>query len=152
MNLDDLKDYPMYYHMDGTPYTGTRHEQTLAWGRDFENRLTNGGVIGRDTLWNGIWVSTMWMGLDHNFGGGRPLIFESMAFEGPGPRSQDLDQDRYSTLEEAKAGHAAMVKKFSHWTWVYIIFWRKLMRRAEEAFQWLRGWRSRSKKSNPEDA
>lgn len=53
------------------------------------------------------WVSTVWLGLDHSWSGGPPLIFETMIFGGP------LDQDyqqRYSTVEEARAGHERAVE------------------------------------------
>lgn len=50
-------------------------------------------------------VSTVFLGLDHAFGQGSPLIFETMVFGGP----LDGRQDRYSTYEQAEAGHAAMV-------------------------------------------
>lgn len=52
-----------------------------------------------------IWISTVWLGLNHNFFDGPPLIFETMIFGG------NLDQEmwRYSTVEEARAGHAFAV-------------------------------------------
>ena len=54
------------------------------------------------------WISTVWLGLDHSFAGGPPLIFETMVFatspdvSGPGP---DLECRRWSTEAEALAGH-----------------------------------------------
>ena len=57
-------------------------------------------------------VSTVWLGLDHQFGDGPPLIFETMVF----PSNEDfgdLDSRRYSTEQEAVAGHATMVAKWS---------------------------------------
>lgn len=62
------------------------------------------------TLPGGARVSTVWLGLDHQFGDGPPLIFETMVF--PAESSMDLDCERYSTEEEAKAGHSAMVEKW----------------------------------------
>lgn len=50
-------------------------------------------------------VSTVFLGLNHAFGGGRPLWFETMVFGG----EHDQDMDRYATLEEAMAGHERMV-------------------------------------------
>lgn len=58
------------------------------------------------------WVSTVWLGIDHNYGDGPPLIFETMVFatssavQGLGP---DLDCRRYSTEAQARAGHDEMV-------------------------------------------
>ncbi|KKL98871.1 hypothetical protein LCGC14_1820150 [marine sediment metagenome] len=54
-------------------------------------------------------VSTVFLGLDHSFGEGPPLIFETMVFS---QTNDEQDMNRYSTLEEAKAGHAEMVKKW----------------------------------------
>ena len=63
------------------------------------------------TLRDGAWVSTVWLGLDHNMSDvGPPLIFETMLFATCGEWS-DLDQDRYSTEAEAIEGHWRMVKK-----------------------------------------
>jgi hypothetical protein len=59
-------------------------------------------------------VSTVWIGLDHNYFGGRPLIFETMVFaikDGKWDMS-DLDCERYSTEEEALKGHEAMCRKW----------------------------------------
>jgi hypothetical protein len=52
-------------------------------------------------------VSTVWLGLDHNWWPDRPpLIFETMIFGG----KLDLEVWRYSTEEQAVAGHADAVK------------------------------------------
>lgn len=62
---------------------------------------------------NGRWVSTVWLGLDHGFGrSSRPLIFETLVFGVHGSTSGELAQERYSTEEEALAGHAALVRKW----------------------------------------
>lgn len=46
-------------------------------------------------------VSTVFLGLDHQFGDGEPLVFETMIFGG----EHDLYQDRYATWDEAVEGH-----------------------------------------------
>lgn len=52
-------------------------------------------------------VSTVWMGLDHNFfGEGPPLIFETMIFGGP----LDGQRWRWPTEEAALAGHDQVVE------------------------------------------
>ena len=62
---------------------------------------------------DGTWISAVWLGLDHRFGSdGPPLIFETMVF----PSKSDLresDCERYATEDEARAGHAAMVARWS---------------------------------------
>lgn len=56
-------------------------------------------------------VSTVFLGLDHRFGGdGPPLVFESMFFrDGPGIGSEDCE--RCSTWEQAEEQHRRMVAK-----------------------------------------
>lgn len=46
-------------------------------------------------------VSTVWLGLNHNWGDGPPLIFETTVFGG----TWDQWQERYSTKEQALKGH-----------------------------------------------
>ncbi len=52
-------------------------------------------------------VSTVFLGLDHSFMGGPPLLFETMVFGGP----LNMEMDRYHTWREAEAGHKAMVER-----------------------------------------
>jgi len=53
-----------------------------------------------------IMVSTVFLGLDHRWDSGPPLLFESMCFNGP----LDEAQERYTTWEQAKKGHSEMVE------------------------------------------
>jgi hypothetical protein len=52
-------------------------------------------------------VSTVFLGLDHSFGDGPPLLFETMVFGGP----LDDEMERYTTWDEAEQGHARMVER-----------------------------------------
>jgi hypothetical protein len=54
--------------------------------------------------------STVFIGLDHNWGEGPPLVFETMIFGG----EFDQYQYRYSTWAEAEAGHAVAVGMVEH--------------------------------------
>ena len=56
--------------------------------------------VARTTIGK-IFVSTVFLGLNHNFGMGKPLLFETMIFGG----KHDGYQDRYSTWKEAEKGH-----------------------------------------------
>lgn len=54
---------------------------------------------------DGVLVSTVFLGLDYNFAGGPPLLYETMVFrEGRGDECE-----RYHTREEALAGHERML-------------------------------------------
>jgi hypothetical protein len=56
-------------------------------------------------------ISTVFLSLDHQWGQGPPLIFETMVFGGP----LDQEQERYTTWDEAEAGHKTMVEKVKNY-------------------------------------
>lgn len=53
-------------------------------------------------------VSTVFLGLDHNYGPGPPLLYETMVF----PSCADEDCERWSTWKDAITGHEAMVERW----------------------------------------
>jgi len=52
-------------------------------------------------------ISTVFLGIDHSFGQGPPLLFETMVFGG----ALDQEQDRCTNWEEAETMHAAMCER-----------------------------------------
>jgi len=96
----------MYYILDEN--NKPKKAELLEWAN------WNGQVDVRkvkfDSIENGtgkINISTVFLGLDHNFDdNGPPLVFETMIFGG----IHDQYQDRYSTFEEALAGHETALK------------------------------------------
>lgn len=78
----------------------------LKWATWFEkaDRVVSKTQVGD------VEVSTVFIGLDHSFGGSKPLLFETMVFGG----KHDQDVQRYGTWEEAELGHNAMVVKVSN--------------------------------------
>ena len=90
------------YVLDG--HRAVPAESLVAWGRFFENRDARRVAT---TEVGEVRVSTVFLGLDHSFGEGPPLLFETMVFGGP----LDEEMDRYTTWEQAEAGHAAMVER-----------------------------------------
>jgi hypothetical protein len=52
-------------------------------------------------------VSTVWLGVNYNFMGNPPILFETMAFGGG--EEQDQTQWRWSTEAQAHAGHQEIV-------------------------------------------
>lgn len=76
---------------------------TLKWARWFDN-IDNRRVRHTDFP-DGSRVSTVFLGLDHRYtDDGPPLLFETMIFPG-----QEFCE-RYSTWEEAVAGHERAVR------------------------------------------
>ncbi len=53
-------------------------------------------------------ISTIWIGVNFQFGEGDPLIFETKVFGNDKGWAEQLGQ-RYSTKEQAMAGHAEIV-------------------------------------------
>lgn len=69
----------------------------LEWAAWFENADRN---VARDRIGD-VSVSTVFLAMNHSFGEGPPLLFETMIFGG----EHDQYQERFSTWEEAEAGH-----------------------------------------------
>jgi len=53
-----------------------------------------------------IVVSTVFLGIDHNFFGGHPILYETMVFSGP----LDEAQYRWDSRDNAEAGHEIIVQ------------------------------------------
>jgi len=73
------------------------NDEYLRLSADFEYR-----VVAQTKLYNGVYVSTIWLGLPHGFRGDRPLIFETLV------TYEDSDEEeiyRYTTESEALAHH-----------------------------------------------
>jgi hypothetical protein len=87
-----------YFNKDGDPID-LREWARLLDDADYER-------VALTTLGDSE-VSTVWLGLDHSFGPGPILIFETMVFGGP----LSSEEERYTTLAQAQAGHEAMVER-----------------------------------------
>lgn len=64
-------------------------------------------VVESDHLSDGTHVSTVFLGLDHRFGGkpgDPPIIFETMIFDSSDPELEGY-QERYMTYTQAERGH-----------------------------------------------
>jgi hypothetical protein len=67
---------------------------TTKWGLQVDK------IIGKDQF-GSVSVSTVFLGMDHSFSGGDPVLFETMIFGG----EHDQYQERYCTWDEAEKGH-----------------------------------------------
>lgn len=113
----------LYYDRQGNPI-GIGDWALIFEGGEGERRVAEDQV-------GPFWVSTVWLGLDHQYGDGPPLIFETMVFDVVDPVIEekvwtvggktfrwtsdsswrDLDLERYTTEEQALEGHKRMVDK-----------------------------------------
>jgi len=78
------------------------------WGEFFET-LSN-RIVDYTEINSQIYVSTVFLGLDHrHFGDGPPILFETMVFGGP--ISMDQACWRYASWDDACVGHVVAVRK-----------------------------------------
>ena len=86
-----------YYKLNGK--VAVACHSLLEWAEWFETAERR--VASEDIA--GIWISTVFLGLDHNYSSkGDPLLFETMTFSPEGEANQ---MRRYFTWEEAEQGH-----------------------------------------------
>jgi hypothetical protein len=81
-------------------------EALMLWAelfKDIEKRRIDYNQIDK------VDISTVFLGIDHNYTlKGKPILFETMAFDENG---DVLSCRRYSTWDDAKAGHLEALKK-----------------------------------------
>lgn len=95
----------MHYMLVGHKIIKTN--DLFEWAEWFQN---SNRTIGNTVVGNDVKVSTVFLGLDHNFSGeGEPILFETMIFGG----IRDCETIRYSTWDQALFGHNQIVKEFS---------------------------------------
>lgn len=92
----------VYFDTDGKPCTVEQMEKLMRTEQ----------IVQQTLLPNGLWVSTVYLGINYSYGSHPPAIFETMVFKGKGDYS-DLYCQRYSTKSEALVGHADIVKKWN---------------------------------------
>lgn len=95
------------------------------WGKQF-NRESR--IVEQTDTKLGYWVSTVFLGLDHNFStdpNAKPILFETMVFDRNNRRTYKLGEgewesmgeemymNRYHTWDEALKGHQEVVKLWS---------------------------------------
>jgi hypothetical protein len=93
---------PVFYVLDG--HTPVAVDDMDAWARMMEGERH----VAFDEVAPGVEVSTVFLGVDHNFSGrGPPLLFETMVFS----EDDGGETHRYSTWQEAEDGHKAVADR-----------------------------------------
>jgi hypothetical protein len=112
---------PLYYLLDGhTPYPV---DDVLEWATASDGALRSlAWRVAYTGLPGGAFVSTVFLGIDHAFFDGPPLLFETMIFGAErvaytfGGRErtfpEEIYQWRYHTWDEAIEGHQAAASLF----------------------------------------
>lgn len=97
---------PTYYRLDGkTPVPTDMYTWATSYDDPRKKRVAITRLYGHE-----IAVSTVFLGLDHNWSDGPPILFETMVFALAHPKIDELTE-RYHTWEEAETGHAEMVER-----------------------------------------
>lgn len=93
------------YILDG--HNAIPCDDLIKWAKWFEKADR---IVVKTVISDNITVSTVFLGLNHNFGvKGKPLLFETLVFGG----EYDGEMRRYSTWDKAEKGHKIMVEKVS---------------------------------------
>jgi hypothetical protein len=101
-----MSDY--YILKDGEP---AQVKDVITWGHWFQN-ADDQRRIAVDEIGD-VRISTVFLGLDHGWNGGPPILFETMIFGG----DHDGYQERYATRTEALEGHARAVVLVKQTDW-----------------------------------
>jgi hypothetical protein len=100
--MDQLNDFFYKLNEDGTTEPCSMEE----FGQNLDI-----DVRGIDrTVVRGGYVSTVFLGSNHAFRGGEPLLFETMFFADDSDHPRNQDMFRYRTKAEAEEGHKMMVE------------------------------------------
>ena len=90
--------------------------ELLTWGQWYENSYRTGSRQIARTLCEGLYLSTIFLALDHNLHfPGPPVLWETMLFvddfpDDPALLEFDQEQWRYHTKEEALKSHEQIVE------------------------------------------
>jgi hypothetical protein len=107
---------PTHYYRDGTPILDDELMPAfLKWALLFE---TQDRIVAKTRTLYGENLSTMFLGIDHNFGAGPPILFETMLFA-PGERKSLKRLWEPSTMTEAereaeKAREREKARRYPH--------------------------------------
>lgn len=93
----------MWYILDEHDNPIAEPDMVLAarwFGNNPKRRIVTKTDVNEDCT-----LSTVFLGLDHSYRGGEPILYESMWFGGP----NNGDMRRYNTKKEAFEGHLEML-------------------------------------------
>ena len=96
-----LYNSPVTYILEGK--IPKQERNFIEWAKWME---TANRHVNKTELPGDICISTVFLGTNHNYLFGEPLLFETMIFGG----EYDGYQERYSTWDEAEAGHQIAIE------------------------------------------
>lgn len=127
-----------YILADGEPVQCDDLHEWALWIENPKARIVQQDYVGR------IFISTVFLALDHNWGDGPPVLYETMIFGG---KHNDY-QDRYCTRDEALAGHAKAVMMAYNSRHTYWWYWIGQTYQKWKHNQWWNKFKKRELKLN----
>lgn len=83
----------------------------MKWARWLEESKDR--ILRQETI-KGKFISTVFLGLDYNFYGTPPILYETMVFDETKHSIEKYGTSRYYTRKEALKGHRDMVKRIKN--------------------------------------
>lgn len=108
-----MKENIYYLLHDDNTITSTNNHIAFAKNKHEKWKIRQEYVVVKG---HKFFVSTVWLGIDHSFRGGPPLLFETMVFEERDISSEpsfdvEVDCVRYHSYQDAIDGHQKMITK-----------------------------------------
>lgn len=97
-----LDNYQIYWILEGTtPVLCSDHVKWCSWFATANRKVAEDVVEGH-------LVSTIFLGINHDFLSSKPILFETMVFDGEETMQEEYHL-RYSNWDDAVAGHRAIL-------------------------------------------
>jgi hypothetical protein len=104
-----VNDYCDFFDRDGKPVPSDWYDEAKYGATYYRKRCHSLAKRVGATDVGELRVSTVWLGLDHGYNGGPPVIFETMVFDHRDDGQWNNELTRYCTEEEAMRGHLEVV-------------------------------------------
>lgn len=116
MDKSSTRHYALDEEHNVIPLEGDFIEVAQKAFTNFSGEGSEWRIVARDFLDNKIFVSTVFLVIDHNWNPEikEPLVFETMVFYKNYMR--ELDMARYSTWDEAEQGHNKIKQKWEKYS------------------------------------
>lgn len=98
----------MFYYL--LPDKTYRETDMYEWSEQFEEMWRKDERHVSSDIINDKYISTVWLGINHNHFGGVPLLFETMIFDSSDSNGNDIYMKRHTTWDEAVKGHQKAIE------------------------------------------
>jgi hypothetical protein len=102
--MSNIDARPYLYILEGQEHKAVPVTDVVMWAAWMQanDRVVEQTEVGKEYL-----VSTVFLGVENGWFSDTPIVFETMVFK----KGKPLSQVRYSTWNDAKAGHEKILKE-----------------------------------------